>query len=112
MELIQIDRQTERIARLCHALANPLRVAIVRYIASYPRCICNDIVVRTDRAQSTISGGLDRNRTGRANQCVLASRRSLEDSESWLGGIEPPETEATNAPPRISGLKIIYGVCV
>ncbi len=55
MELIQIDRQTERIARLCHALANPLRVAIVRYIASYPRCICNDIVVRTDRAQSTIS---------------------------------------------------------
>jgi ArsR family transcriptional regulator len=55
MEMIEPEEHEELIARLCHALGHPLRVGIVRYIATHPRCICNDIVLRTNRAQSTIS---------------------------------------------------------
>ena len=55
METIRIDDPEQRIAKLCHALAHPLRVGIVKYIAAHPGCICNDIVLRTDRAQSTVS---------------------------------------------------------
>ncbi len=55
METIQIDDHEQQIAKLCHALGHPLRVGIVKYIAGHPGCICNDIVLRTDRAQSTIS---------------------------------------------------------
>ncbi len=55
METIRIDDHEQQIAKLCHALGHPLRVGIVKYIAGHPGCICNDIVLRTDRAQSTIS---------------------------------------------------------
>lgn len=58
METIQIDDPEQQIAKLCHALGHPLRVGIVKYIAMHPGCICNDIVLRTNRAQSTISGHL------------------------------------------------------
>jgi ArsR family transcriptional regulator, arsenate/arsenite/antimonite-responsive transcriptional repressor len=55
METIRIDDHEQQIAKLCHALAHPLRVGIVKYISGHPGCICNDIVLRTNRAQSTIS---------------------------------------------------------
>ncbi len=45
----------ERLARVLHALSNPVRLAIVRYIQQHPGCICNDIVLRFGRAQATIS---------------------------------------------------------
>ncbi|WP_110513795.1 ArsR/SmtB family transcription factor [Herpetosiphon llansteffanensis] len=55
METIHADAALTQLASLCHALGHPLRLGIVRYIAHHPRCICNDIVQRTNRAQSTIS---------------------------------------------------------
>lgn len=42
-------------AALLHALGNPLRLAIIRYVAEHPGCICNDLVIRLERAQATIS---------------------------------------------------------
>lgn len=45
----------ERLVTMLHALGNPTRLAIVRYIAAHPGCICNDLVVRFDRAQATVS---------------------------------------------------------
>lgn len=45
----------ERLVNMLHALGNPTRLAIVRYIAAHPGCICNDLVVRFDRAQATVS---------------------------------------------------------
>ena len=55
MELIQSTPAEQQLALIFRALGHPLRLSIVRYIAAHPRCICNDIVVRTERAQSTIS---------------------------------------------------------
>ena len=55
MEMIDPGEYEGQIAKLCHALGHPLRVGIVRYIAANPRCICNEIVLRTNRAQSTVS---------------------------------------------------------
>ena len=47
--------QDERLVAMLHALGNPTRLAITRYIANNPGCICNDLVLRFDRAQATVS---------------------------------------------------------
>jgi ArsR family transcriptional regulator, arsenate/arsenite/antimonite-responsive transcriptional repressor len=44
-----------QLAAMFHALASPLRLAILRYVALHPGCICNDLVIRLERAQATIS---------------------------------------------------------
>lgn len=58
MEQIAPGEREEQVAQMCHALGHPLRVSILHFIAVHPGCICNEIVVRTNRAQSTISGHL------------------------------------------------------
>ncbi len=58
MQPIEVGPSEVQIAIFCRALSNPLRVGILRFIAAHPGCIGNDIVQRTDRAQSTISGHL------------------------------------------------------
>jgi ArsR family transcriptional regulator len=45
----------ERLAGMYKALASPVRLSIVRWMARHPGCICNDIVQVSGRAQSTIS---------------------------------------------------------
>lgn len=55
MDLIQPSDDERRIAAMCRALSHPLRVGIVRFVAAHPGSICNQIVLRTNRAQSTIS---------------------------------------------------------
>ena len=55
MKSIAPTIEDERLARVLHALSNPVRLAIVRYIQQHPGCICNDIVLRFGRAQATIS---------------------------------------------------------
>ncbi|GIV98322.1 MAG: transcriptional regulator [Herpetosiphonaceae bacterium] len=55
MELITLDQDEERLAAMLKALGHPLRLGIVRFVATHPGCICNEIVIRTKRAQSTIS---------------------------------------------------------
>ncbi len=49
------DSKDAELAALLSALGNPLRLAITRYVAEHPGCICNDLVIRLDRAQATIS---------------------------------------------------------
>ena len=58
MDLIEPSDREQQIARMCHALGHPLRLSIMRFVAAHPGCICNEIVLRTNRAQSTISGHL------------------------------------------------------
>lgn len=53
--MLEVAETDQLIADRCRALANPLRLSMLRYIATHPGCICNDLVVRTRRAQSTIS---------------------------------------------------------
>lgn len=55
MRLLAPNPDDAELAAICHALGNPLRLAIMRYIAHHPGCICNDLVLRLDRAQATIS---------------------------------------------------------
>lgn len=72
----------ERLAMILHALGNPMRLAILRYIAQHPGCICNDLVVRFDRAQATVSQHLSTLR--RAN--ILVAER---DGHATCYSIEP-----------------------
>ena len=55
LERINPGKDEQRLAGMLKALGHPLRLSIVRYVSSHPGCICNDIVLRTGRAQSTIS---------------------------------------------------------
>lgn len=55
MESIGPNSDDESLADMLHALGNPMRLAIIRYIATHPGCICNDLVLRFNRAQATIS---------------------------------------------------------
>lgn len=43
------------LAEIAKALAHPARIAILKYIAKQPACICNDIVEELPLSQSTIS---------------------------------------------------------
>jgi ArsR family transcriptional regulator, arsenate/arsenite/antimonite-responsive transcriptional repressor len=55
LDLISPDHDEERLAGMLKALGHPLRLSILKYVRAHSGCICNDIVVRTGRAQSTIS---------------------------------------------------------
>jgi ArsR family transcriptional regulator len=55
MESMAPTPEDERLAAMLHALGNPTRLAITRYISNHPGCICNDLVIRFDRAQATVS---------------------------------------------------------
>ena len=55
MDSVVPSLEDERLATLLHALGNPMRVAIIRYISQHPGCICNELVIRFDRAQATVS---------------------------------------------------------
>ncbi len=55
MKSIAPSAEDEHLARMLHALSNPVRLAIMRYVEHHPGCICNDLVLRFGRAQATIS---------------------------------------------------------
>lgn len=55
MDSITPSPEDERLAAMLRALGSPMRLAIMRYIIEHPGCICNDLVVRFDRAQATVS---------------------------------------------------------
>ncbi len=55
MKSIAPSPEDEHLARVLHALSNPVRLAIMRYVEHHPGCICNDLVLRMGRAQATIS---------------------------------------------------------
>ncbi len=55
MRIIVPSPDEERTAEMLRALGNPVRLAITHYIFEHPGCICNDLVLRFDRAQATIS---------------------------------------------------------
>ncbi len=80
MESITPSPEDERLATLLHALGNPMRLAILRYITHNPGCICNDLVVRFDRAQATVSQHLATLR--RAN--VLVAERDGQATCYWV----------------------------
>lgn len=88
MKQLAPDLDDERLADMLHALGNPLRIAIMRYIAIHPGCICNDLVVRFDRAQATVSQHLA---TLRRADMLVAERdgqatcyRINPDNVGWL----------------------------
>lgn len=55
MKCITPTTDDEELARVLHALSNPMRLAIVRYVEQHPGCICNDLALRFGRAQATMS---------------------------------------------------------
>lgn len=88
MESIVPTPNEERLADMLHALGNATRLAIVRYITNHPGCICNDLVLRFNRAQATVSQHLATLR--RANLIVAerdghATCYSIDtDQIAWL----------------------------
>jgi ArsR family transcriptional regulator, arsenate/arsenite/antimonite-responsive transcriptional repressor len=88
MEQLAPSPDDERIANMLHALGNPMRLAIMHYIAVHPGCICNDLVVRFNRAQATMSQHLA---TLRRADMLVAERdgqatcyRINPDNVMWL----------------------------
>jgi ArsR family transcriptional regulator len=65
-----------RLARMFKALGNPVRLEILRQLASCDRCNCGDIVQALPLAQSTVSQHL----------------KVLKDAGLILGEIEGPAT--------------------
>jgi ArsR family transcriptional regulator len=71
-----LDTEDLRLARMFKALGNPVRLEILRQLASCERCICGDIVAALPLAQSTVSQHL----------------KVLKDAGLILGEIEGPAT--------------------
>ncbi len=84
MESIGPSPEDERLATLLHALGNPMRLAILRYITHHPGCICNDLVLRVNRAQATVSQHLA---TLRRANIVVAER----DGQATCYWVDPEE---------------------
>lgn len=53
--LIQLTSEERRLVAMFKALGNPVRLAILKHLASCRRCICGDIVAALPLAQSTVS---------------------------------------------------------
>jgi DNA-binding transcriptional ArsR family regulator len=50
------EKKTDKeLAALAKALAHPARIQILRILAQRTACVCGDIVVQVDLAQSTVS---------------------------------------------------------
>ncbi len=80
MDSLAPTADDERLAILLHALGNPMRLAILHYITNHPGCICNDLVLRFDRAQATVSQHLAMLR--KAN--VLVAERDGQATCYWV----------------------------
>lgn len=50
-----LDPDEARLVRMLRALSNPVRLEIVRWLASNPNCITGDVVQVAGLAQSTVS---------------------------------------------------------
>ena len=66
----------EAFAKICKALAHPVRVKIVAYLKQVNRCVCGEIVQMLPLAQSTVSQHL----------------KHLKDAGLIQGEIEGPRT--------------------
>lgn len=82
MQHVAPSPDDERLAAILHALGNPLRLAILRYVVQHPGCICNDLVLRLNRAQATVSQHLA---TLRKAQILIAER----DGQATCYWIDP-----------------------
>ena len=49
------SEEREQLALLCKALAHPIRIQIVQFLAGVETCFCGDIVKQLPLAQSTVS---------------------------------------------------------
>jgi ArsR family transcriptional regulator, arsenate/arsenite/antimonite-responsive transcriptional repressor len=58
LEEIVLSDEDLRLTRMFKALANPVRLAILRWLVEHPQCITGDIVEVAGLAQSTVSGHL------------------------------------------------------
>lgn len=100
MKRIVPSAEDEQLARVLHALSNPVRVAIVRYVEHHPGCICNDLVLRFGRAQATISQHLALLRNAHlleAEQdgnaiCYFVDHAALRWASERLGALHHEET--------------------
>jgi ArsR family transcriptional regulator, arsenate/arsenite/antimonite-responsive transcriptional repressor len=74
---VQLPSQREELAHLCKALAHPVRVQILQFLATLDTaCVCGDIVNILPLAQSTVSQHL----------------KILKDAGLILGEIDGPRT--------------------
>jgi ArsR family transcriptional regulator len=74
---VQLPSQREELAQLCKALAHPVRVQILQFLATLETaCVCGDIVNILPLAQSTVSQHL----------------KILKDAGLILGEIDGPRT--------------------
>ena len=71
-----LTSEDQRLAQMFKALGNPVRMEILRQLASCNRCICGDIVAALPLAQSTVSQHL----------------KVLKEAGLILGEIEGPAT--------------------
>jgi Predicted transcriptional regulators len=74
---VQLPSQNDELARLCKALGHPVRIQILKFLATLnSACMCGDIVNILPLAQSTVSQHL----------------KVLKDAELILGEIDGPRT--------------------
>jgi ArsR family transcriptional regulator len=94
-ELLELQgpQADERLAELAKALAHPVRVGIVRFLAARDGCVCNQIVEQFNLAQSTISqhlkilkeAGLVRGTVDGPRVCYCLDRSVLTLLQSLTG---------------------------
>lgn len=58
LETITLSDDDMRLTMVFKALANPIRLAILRWLVEHPQCITGDVVEVAGLAQSTVSGHL------------------------------------------------------
>jgi DNA-binding HxlR family transcriptional regulator len=94
-----------RLARMFKALGNPVRVEILRQLASCNRCICGDIVAALPLAQSTVSqhlkvlkeAGLIQGEVEGPATCYCIDYENLEWFKGRVAGF------LSSSPPSLTG---------
>ena len=95
VDLPDTRRQDEQLAALAKALGHPLRVRILRILASRQTCICGDLVDELPIAQSTVSqhlkilkdAGLVQGEIDGPRVCYCIRRPALQKLKKLVAGL-------------------------
>ncbi|NOX52971.1 MAG: winged helix-turn-helix transcriptional regulator [Planctomycetes bacterium] len=95
VELPDTRRDDEQLAALAKALGHPLRVRILRILASHEGCICGELVDRLPIAQSTVSqhlkilkdAGLVQGEIDGPRVCYCIRRPALRKLKKLVAGL-------------------------
>lgn len=91
----EFGAKENKMAKYAKALAHPARVAIIKFLAKKPSCMCGDIVEELPLSQSTVSqhlkelkeAGLIQGDIDGVKVCYCINDKGWKEAQSYFSGL-------------------------